>query len=38
LWYEGQFAAFNKSITNYQPKPDGNWDDLATIQRAGWHQ
>ncbi len=31
LWYEGQFAAFNKNITNYSPKPDGNWDDLATI-------
>ena len=34
LWYEGQFAAFNKNITNYTPKPDGNWDDLATIQRS----
>jgi peptide/nickel transport system substrate-binding protein len=34
LWYEGQFAAFNKNITNYAPKPDGNWDDLATIQRS----
>jgi peptide/nickel transport system substrate-binding protein len=31
LWYEGQFAAFNKNIKNYVPKPDGNWDDLATI-------
>ncbi len=31
LWYEGQFAAFNKNIKNYLPKPDGNWDDLATI-------
>lgn len=31
LWYEGQFAAFNKNIGYYVPKPDGNWDDLATI-------
>ena len=34
LWYEAQFAAFNKNITNYAPKPDGNWDDLATIKRS----
>lgn len=34
LWYEAQFAAFNKTITNYVPKPDGNWDDLATIKRS----
>jgi peptide/nickel transport system substrate-binding protein len=34
LWYEGQFAAFNKSISHYAPKPDGNWDDLATIKRS----
>ncbi len=33
LWYEGQFAAMQKNITNYSPKPDGNWDDLATISR-----
>ncbi|WP_051901380.1 ABC transporter substrate-binding protein [Methylotenera sp. L2L1] len=33
LWYEGQFAVFNKNITNYSPKPDGNWDDLATIRK-----
>lgn len=31
LWYEGQFAAMTKNITHYSPKPDGNWDDLATI-------
>jgi peptide/nickel transport system substrate-binding protein len=31
LWYEGQFAAMAKNITHYSPKPDGNWDDLATI-------
>ena len=33
LWYEGQFAAFGKNISNYAPKPDGNWDDLVTITR-----
>ncbi len=33
LWYEGQFAAMQKNITNYSPKTDGNWDDLATITR-----
>jgi len=31
LWYEGQFAAMQKNISHYSPKPDGNWDDLATI-------
>ena len=31
LWYEGQFVATRKYIKNYLPKPDGNWDDLATI-------
>ncbi|WP_370867130.1 ABC transporter substrate-binding protein [Methylotenera sp.] len=34
LWYEGQFVAMRKSIKNYSPKPDGNWDDLATIKRS----
>ena len=33
LWYEGQFAAFNKNISNYSPKSDGNWDDLAIITK-----
>ena len=33
LWYEGQFAAMGKNIGNYNPKPDGNWDDLAIITR-----
>jgi len=33
LWYEGQFAAMTKNITHYSPKPDGNWDDLATISK-----
>jgi len=34
LWYEGQFAAMRKGITNYNAKPDGNWDDLGTIGYA----
>ena len=34
LWYEGQFAAMQKNITNYNPKPDGNWDDLAIIEKS----
>ena len=33
LWYEGQFAAMQKNISNYSPKPDGNWDDLAIITK-----
>lgn len=34
LWYEGQFAAMRKGIVNYHAKPDGNWDDLATVARS----
>lgn len=34
LWYEGQFAAMQKNITHYTPKPDGNWDGLAVIERS----
>ena len=33
LWYEGQFAAMGKNISQYSPKPDGNWDDLAIMQK-----
>ena len=33
LWYEGQFAAMQKNIKNYAPKPDGNWDDLSIISK-----
>lgn len=33
LWYEVQFAAMQKNIQNYSPKADGNWDDLATVNR-----
>ncbi len=38
LWYEGQFAAMQKNITDYSPKADGNWDDLATIQHVSYQQ
>jgi peptide/nickel transport system substrate-binding protein len=31
LWYEGQFVAVRDGISQYQPKLDGNWDDLASI-------
>ncbi len=34
LWYEGQFVAMQKNITHYAPKPDGNWDGLAIIERS----
>ena len=34
LWYEGQFAATQKNVINYSPKADGNWDDLATIEKS----
>lgn len=36
LWYEGQFVAMRKGLTNYAPKSDGNWDDLGNIQRVQW--
>ncbi len=34
LWYEGQFVAMRKDLSNYAPKSDGNWDDLTTIKRS----
>lgn len=34
LWYEGQFVAISKNISNYTPKLDGNWDDLAMIEKS----
>lgn len=34
LWYEGQFTAMHQNIHGFNPKPDGNWDDLATIKRS----
>ena len=33
LWFEGQFVAMQKNISNYAPKPDGNWDDLISVKR-----
>ena len=34
LWYEGQFAATRTDISQYAPKADGNWDDLANVVRT----
>ena len=34
LWFEGQFVAMGKNISHYKPKPDGNWDDLAMIEKS----
>jgi len=34
LWYEGQSVAMRQDIQHYAPKADGNWDDLATIERS----
>jgi peptide/nickel transport system substrate-binding protein len=34
LWYEGQFAAMRRTMTNYSPAPDGNWDGLASIVKG----
>jgi peptide/nickel transport system substrate-binding protein len=34
LWYEGQFAATRANISQYAPKPDGNWGDLANVRRG----
>ncbi len=33
LWYEGQFTAMRQDIQGFTPKPDGNWDDLSTVNR-----
>jgi peptide/nickel transport system substrate-binding protein len=33
LWYEGQSAAMRQTIQHYRPKPDGNWDALASVTR-----
>jgi peptide/nickel transport system substrate-binding protein len=33
LWYEGQFAAMQKNISEYAPQPDGNWDGLAQVKK-----
>jgi peptide/nickel transport system substrate-binding protein len=34
LWYEGQFTATRADISQYAPKADGNWDDLANVIRT----
>jgi peptide/nickel transport system substrate-binding protein len=34
LWYEGQFTATRADISQYAPKADGNWDDLANVVRT----
>ncbi|WP_462320609.1 ABC transporter substrate-binding protein [Halochromatium sp.] len=34
LWYEDQVAALREGLTGYQLAPDGNYDGLATIERA----
>ncbi len=34
LWYEGQVAVMHKEIQGYLPKPDGNWDDLASVTKV----
>jgi peptide/nickel transport system substrate-binding protein len=33
LWYEGQFTAMRRDVQGFNPKPDGNWDDLARIKK-----
>ena len=38
LWYEGQFAAMSRNMTNYAPAPDGNWDGLASIRKGTRHE
>jgi len=33
LWYEGNFAAFNKNISGYHIHLDGNWNALKTVRK-----
>ncbi len=33
LWYEGQFTAMRRDVQGFNPKPDGNWDDLTRVNR-----
>jgi peptide/nickel transport system substrate-binding protein len=33
LWFEGNFAAFNKNISGYYIKNDGSWDALKTVRK-----
>ena len=34
LWYEGNFAAFNKNITGYNIHLDGNWNALKYVRKT----
>jgi peptide/nickel transport system substrate-binding protein len=34
LWYEGQVAVMQNNIRDYSPQADGNWDNLASVQRS----
>ncbi len=34
LWYEGQVVAYRKPIQGFSANPDGNWDDLARVQKS----
>ncbi|CAG0958805.1 Periplasmic dipeptide transport protein [Methylophilaceae bacterium] len=38
LWYEGQFVAMRKNLSDYAIKPDGNWDGLATVRKTAMSQ
>ena len=33
LWFEGNFAAFNKNISGYYIHNDGSWDALKTVRK-----
>jgi len=33
LWFEGNFAAFNKNISGYYINNDGSWDALKTVRK-----
>ena len=33
LWFEGNFAAFNKNISGYYIHIDGSWDALKTVRK-----
>ena len=33
LWFEGNFAAFNKNISGYYIRNDGSWDALKTVRK-----
>ena len=33
LWFEGNFAAFNKNISGYYIHIDGSWKALKTVRK-----